>query len=318
MSMIILDHLLLYVNFPFKAIVIQFGNLGVLIFLFISGYLYGNKEIIDWKKWFLNRVYRICIPMWIFMIIDFIIEYLLWDTINCKYIVIYAFNLQGILGTNIGGGTLWFLTLLMFCYLITPILHRISQRQTNIFWLILVTGIVIAIQVISAYLTNVGMVAAHPLSWCIVAVGVYTIGYLWGNIILCDDLKIKKLILWTVAAIAAGGVICVFRMKFDGHIIYDRVVFYYGEIVLTLWGCVVLYKIGSYIKKGLLLSFINFLDKYSYDIYIVHCLIFTILIDRVFNLYGLLPYLICSIIWLIVCAMMLHYLCDIVYKNINR
>ena len=106
MFMIFTDHLLSAIEFPLKSIIIQVSNSGVFIFLLISGFLYGNKNIDNWKNWFINRILKICIPMWLFMVVDFIVEAILWNNFDIKYVFIYAFNLQGILGVNIGGTNL--------------------------------------------------------------------------------------------------------------------------------------------------------------------------------------------------------------------
>lgn len=37
----------------------QLGSIGVEVFLFISGYLYGRREISDRKQWMIARVRRI-------------------------------------------------------------------------------------------------------------------------------------------------------------------------------------------------------------------------------------------------------------------
>ena len=105
MTMILCDHILMHVSFSMKSIVIQITNSGVLIFLFISGYLYGNKHVNKWMEWFKNRVIRICIPMWIFMVIDFIVSAVVWNVFNLKNVFIYIFNLQGILAADTRGGT---------------------------------------------------------------------------------------------------------------------------------------------------------------------------------------------------------------------
>lgn len=108
MFMIIFDHLFMGIDFPLKSLVVQISNSGTFIFLFISGFLYGKREINNWLEWYGKRILRICIPMWIFMFIDFIVEYFVWEKFEIKHVFIYMFNLQGILGVNITGASLWF------------------------------------------------------------------------------------------------------------------------------------------------------------------------------------------------------------------
>lgn len=37
-------------------------NLGVQVFFFISGYLYGHKLVTDWPAWFSRRIRKIYVP----------------------------------------------------------------------------------------------------------------------------------------------------------------------------------------------------------------------------------------------------------------
>ena len=46
-------------------------NVGVQIFLAISGYLYGNKNIVDWSKWFKDKIKKLYIPYIIYIILIF-------------------------------------------------------------------------------------------------------------------------------------------------------------------------------------------------------------------------------------------------------
>ena len=47
----------------------QFLMVGVPIFFMLSGYLYGQKDIKDIKKWYLARFKTIVIPLYVFYIL---------------------------------------------------------------------------------------------------------------------------------------------------------------------------------------------------------------------------------------------------------
>lgn len=54
----------------------QFFNVGVSIFIIISGYFYGKRKIaenIGYKQWLIKRAKRILIPLYIFLLILFLI-----------------------------------------------------------------------------------------------------------------------------------------------------------------------------------------------------------------------------------------------------
>lgn len=72
-------------------------NIGVQVFLLLSGYLYGHKTVSNWKQWLYKRAERIYVPFIIF-IIAVIPAYALTDMISWKHIVIYIADMQGIMG----------------------------------------------------------------------------------------------------------------------------------------------------------------------------------------------------------------------------
>ncbi len=41
-------------------------NMGVQVFFVMSGFLYGHKQIDNWKEWYIKRAKRIYIPYLIF------------------------------------------------------------------------------------------------------------------------------------------------------------------------------------------------------------------------------------------------------------
>ena len=75
----------------------QFFNVGVFIFLIISGYLYGKKEIKNTYQWYLKRFFRIFIPLWIWTIIVNMIYVVKGQEVSIIGIISYIFNLQGFL-----------------------------------------------------------------------------------------------------------------------------------------------------------------------------------------------------------------------------
>lgn len=310
MIMIIFEHLLSHISFPLQSLLVQLGNSGVLIFLFLSGYLYGRKDITHWGKWCVKRIKRICVPMWIFMIIDFIVEWLLWESFSIKQVFVYLFNLQGILGFNFGGMNLWFLTLLMICYFTTPLLQWLKKKHLNWEIGIIVFISAIFVQIITAYYMNIMVIVGHPLSWCIIAVGMYVFGYFAGDMILSETITKTKIILITCIMLITSVVVLLARSIFDGKIVYDRIIALYGMVVIDLWMCTVVYKIGRKIKSGSLQKIINYVDTISYEFYLVHGLVITVL---VFNgVLGMSTWLYIGSAFILswLAALVLHKVCE--------
>ncbi len=106
-------------------------NIGVQIFFVISGLLYGYKDIEN-RTFYKNRVRKIYFPYIIFTIVIIMLDILLLDyDINPVQLFIYMFGIQGlpyISGLSIPGlGHLWFITAILLCYLITPVIQYIRN-----------------------------------------------------------------------------------------------------------------------------------------------------------------------------------------------
>lgn len=79
-------------------------NIGVQIFLVLSGVLYGNKIITDWRYWIFRRINRIYLPMLVLLFIMLPVYLLLQPSFfSGKIFLTNIFNLQGFLFA-LGGG----------------------------------------------------------------------------------------------------------------------------------------------------------------------------------------------------------------------
>ena len=75
-------------------------NIGVQVFLFLSGYLYGNKEIKDWYGWYKKRFFKLYIPYIILVGISLLSYHFLTETeVSIRSVLAYTTVTQGI-----GGG----------------------------------------------------------------------------------------------------------------------------------------------------------------------------------------------------------------------
>lgn len=115
----------------------QFLNFGVYLFLFISGFLYANKNISEPQKWVLTRLKKILIPYYIFAI-PIALLYFLSTGFDLVKSIMYLFCLQGIYFicpfipfTEIEPlGNLWFITIILLCYLLTIILKNFEKKHS--------------------------------------------------------------------------------------------------------------------------------------------------------------------------------------------
>ena len=113
-------------------------NIGVQIFFFMSGFLYGRLDItgssfVFYKKRFL----KVYLPYYIFLAVV-IVVYAVFRLykFNVQQIFLYLLNLQWFSTPIDGLNHLWFLTVLMVGYLLTPWVKRSFEKHPV--WSILV------------------------------------------------------------------------------------------------------------------------------------------------------------------------------------
>ena len=100
-------------------------NIGVQIFLCISGYLYGRKRILDIRVFYRKNFVKILIDYEIVVFAAVAATVLFTDT------VITVEEIAGAVltvSTIAGGAHLWFIPTILMCYLLTPLYERIFSR----------------------------------------------------------------------------------------------------------------------------------------------------------------------------------------------
>lgn len=317
MFMIVTDHMLHYCNFPLKSFIIQITNSGVFIFLFISGFLFGQKTITNWKQWFLKRGIRVLIPFWIFILIDFIIEGIIWHDLTIKQVIVYVFNLQGIFGTRSATNPLWFLTLIMICYIITPVLSKLKSIELSKIVKIILIIVFFVIQMLCAYFFDCGMVYGHTIGWCLLAVGFYSLAFFVGDSLLKKGSNLKKLLLVTIVAIVTGGLVVVAHKYIDGTRFYE-IISWYGYVVVDFWIISVVYAIG---KTKVALSckrVIDFFDGISYEFYLVHSLIINLIVYYLSKYLSMKTYILITLVLSMIGAIIIKYISKPIIKIMNK
>lgn len=247
MFSIILCHLVQELNNPTLAQTGQLFNVGVYIFLFLSGWLYGNKEINDICNWILGRVKRVLVPMWIFMIFLFFI-YSFQGTMNLWYIPIFLTNTQYWFGKIRGGAHLWFISVIFLCYLMIPLLQKVKNKLEVIIPVMVLTGYALC------YLSRTeGMIILY--------ISVFIIGYVYKNknVELSWKLAVSLIILALVIRLGS-------KVLLDGTVLYDCLLVYLTHTALTV-GVFVLGRKFLIFKSG---KIVNWFDDISYFVYITH------------------------------------------------
>jgi len=179
MFLIILCH---YVGwFPRIAWTSQLFNVGVPLFFIISGFLYGSKQILSTKLFYIKRFKRIIVPLYVYYIIMIIVLNLLniignINIINVMKVIlcIHGFTFGGGIG-NVITAHLWFISYILLCYLFTPLLQNIKGHFPLRY--------IIAIFIDMCVFINTIMVLLEPPQFMVWFVGVvsYCIAYYIGK-----------------------------------------------------------------------------------------------------------------------------------------
>ena len=265
---ILICHVIKYYTFvPGSAQLGQFFNVGVPMFLIISGYLYGikanlrdNKVTKELRSFFVGRIIRVALPCQIWAIVLFVVTLFAYP-LNTLVTVL---NMQGLgwilpkVGLLEGSPWLshtWFVTIILLCYCLVPWLRNHYQIFS-----LLSLGVL--------YLICIGLLFIEiNLTYFVL----FMISYILGAIKF-DVSKISNLICVMLISISLA-------IRLLGHHYFDSTVLYNGVIVITthhLIAASIIVIIANIVKKRTLVKKIvdskitTFVDKHSYSIYIVH------------------------------------------------
>lgn len=284
MIFIITCHIVKYYSFiPLHESLGEFFNCGVIMFLFISGYLYGGKEIKQFKKWYAKRIATVSMPAVIVSMIVIIFLLVLGENISLNSIVAYCLDLEGILFLNwnltflfkeiLSLGPLWFTTIIMICYLTVPLWQYIFRKvKTSIRFIMLFIAIGIVVSILASTICS--------LFYFIY----FAIGYICGKIKFLDNVGIKKFSVYTFAFWAAIAGRLILQKFVDETFIYQNYVSV-SHFVVGTWFVVAIAFINnrnSLISKAANSKVIRVLDNYSYYIFLVH----GVFCMGVFNVYA--------------------------------
>jgi len=243
-------------------------NLGVQIFFFMSGFLFGKKDIENIKEWYKRRITKVLIPYIILLVIMLLIERIyLNQTYAYKKIFANLIGFQGFVGCIKTMTHTWFVSYILLAYLITPILQKIitieekSERKFLFSLALIAISLFIlqnfkVINIISAWLFN------------------YILGYYFSRYYIGKEKNYNK---FMVTLLLISIIILIIRLpiQYNTFNIKFPKMFLNNLEYIKQWShvfigsslFVLLYKYLPQIKKKKLLSFF---DNESYYIYLTH------------------------------------------------
>ena len=272
--LILLCHFVQQSTNTYLNLTAQFFNIGVNMFFILSGFLFGirggQNNVLPWYK---KRVKRIYIPYELFIIFLLIVHCCCRLNVLKIDWLFLVLGLQGSVVGVLGAEQTWFITALLLCYLVTPVISRLlrtSDKTKRIVFVIFLLPTILGLIPDDCVFTLIA-----PICW-------YTVAYFAG-------MKYDKIQITKNKAIAAFLLMCMSftvrilsRFCIDGTIIYNHMVVGYTQ---TIAAFCIFYIVAWLTKKRTAGRIISFISVISFEIYLYHYM-FTVGPVQLFGLTG--------------------------------
>ena len=299
-------HLLQY----YKHLGCNYLNIGVWLFLFISGFIYGKRTLQDVFSFYLHRMIRILVPYYIILIVAVSIEMLVGQGITFGEVFSSAMCLQWYGESVPNCGHLWYISCIIFCYLVTPVLQRIKDQIEKMPFEKFCTFFVLSILMFQ--IANHFRAVAQPIVRILPYIGGYFIAAKEKDI--PDSCKNKLALILvlgtfgTMYAIESFGLFHIPKMALD----------YFKSVVATI---VVMYSLrfSMQLRSNRHCRLIlDIIDRYSYEFYLTH----NFFILGTLSVMQSTPNIFLNCVLAALCAtgtcIVLHKISYIIIKSLNR
>lgn len=300
MAFIVLCHFFQYYDLELA----WWFNVGVQIFLCISGFLYGNKKIDSPIKFISKNFKKILVPYFCFLIPSIILYFIFHnDSIDIST-AIYALLTRR---TIDGLGHLWFVSYILFCYLITPYLQALANTMKKLKWQ--------AYFFVFILITIIGFLFSYTFNcfFDFSRIFCYLFGYFAA--VFLRNYKNNIFKNFTYIMIVFTIIINIVKIYFK-YINPQTFMFfnYFTEYAHAFLGITITLIFIVFFKNIKKIAFLDLTDKYSFFIYIVHQLF-------ILSPFNLLSITNCKIFnWtitvfsIILSAILLKFISDVIEK----
>lgn len=274
MIMIVLCHLFLWLD---MSVLAMFFNVGVEVFLLISGYLYSNREIKNTVVFLKQRWIKICVPLYTFFIAMLFVNLMVQKDLKLiKTIPVYFLDLQGVnfVLKNVWFPNLnelshlWFLTVIMMSYILLVLVKKIEketfwinkQKVCFLFAIFLIADVMFAL---------IGIQLIYFFT--------FFVGYAIGKMNIRFDGKryvfLSIMMLLSVAIRISG------KRVLDDTVLYNSIIAQVTHVGLSIWIFATVFY--TYEKKSIICDCIcgnkmwKWFEKESMMIYITHQIFLT-------------------------------------------
>lgn len=275
-------------------------NIGVQVFLVISGWLYGLRPNFDhFGRWYGKRLIRICVPYWL-VLLPLLFADLLFasQALTAKTVFLSVCCIRS--GVTPNGAHLWYISVILLCYLITPLLDLLWRRSLAL----------PSIGVALLFLFFGNRLVPGSI-WCID----YLIAYALGRFVR-DGVSEQRVLTGCIFTCGGGCLILL-----TGHMIFN-VSLYTGLHLLggplIFSGLRLILHCERFVPSECLKSVLRWNDGCSYEVYLVH----QILILGDFSLALVFPaipilVIVLALIWSIAAGYCVHVLSSFVRTKIE-
>ena len=280
--------LVILAHVPINDTVKSIRSFDVMLLVVIAGISFAksgrNRNDFDYKRYFIGRIKRLCVPTWITLAIIFGLAAILCLAVHREYLYSVKQMIESILfigGINGGIGNVWIVRIYMLMAFMTPIFIIIDRKIENDWHLIsLFIGMLNINEIIVKGLYVEGTFWGAFIENIVSSVLCYSVGFLMG-IRIAEEKNLSCLRKGVFAFVPLLLIVQIILIK-NGIGFVPNSYKYPPQLYYSLYGIVgslLLYMICSRInvQRCGLRKAIVWLSQKSFDIYLAHTIILKIL-----------------------------------------
>lgn len=286
-------------------------NVGVPVFLCLSGYLFGKREFQNIGKFLKNRLIRILVPYYLMLVLILAANAVTGTGVTAKELVSSLLCQQWYQYSVPQCGHLWYITCILGCYLITPALQWLCQQVERVsvfqYWVIFAVGAIglLLIQFAGGMLTGTHFYIA------------YIFGYWYGAAVRTERKQPKQWLVNAAFVLALTGLVGLYMVERLGFTVPGIALEYY-KVGFAAVSCLFFVYNGKWFTGRLWKGFLLFGDKFSYEVYLTHHVFILGSLSVLKLTQSLTVNVALAIVLTAVCAIVLHIVSEFITKRIRK